>query len=59
MHFNWTWTGLSNLCMIDSPHSVFDPELKQHQFVEESQHENKIPVSTRGSVHRICTKSKA
>ncbi len=37
---------------------IFDPELQQLKFVEESQYKNNNLVSTRGSVHQICTKSK-
>ncbi len=33
--------------MIDSPCDIFDLELEQHKFVEESQYENKNPVSTK------------
>ncbi len=57
-NLNYSRTGLSNLCVIISPHSVFDSELKQHKFAEESWKENKNPVNTRKSVHRIPTKSK-
>ncbi len=57
--FDWTGIGLSALRMIDSPLSIFDPELKQHKFVEEGQEGNKNLISTKGSVHQICTKSKA
>ncbi len=39
-------TGLRILLMINSPCSIFDLELKQHKFVEESREENKSPVST-------------
>ncbi len=34
-HLNPTWTGPNNLRIIDSPHGVFDPELKQQTFAEE------------------------
>ncbi len=37
IHFNWTWTDLSSMCMIDSHRGVFDPELEKHKAVEESQ----------------------
>ncbi len=58
IRLNRTRTGLSILCMINSPCSVFDPELEPHKFVEESREENINPVSKRGSMHQICTKSK-
>ncbi len=54
LHHNRIRTGLSNLSMIDTP-----SELDQHKCVEESQYENKNPVSTRRSVHLICTESQA
>ncbi len=44
-------TCLSSLHIIDSPFGVFDPELRQHKFVEDRREENKKPVSTIGSVH--------
>ncbi len=52
-------TGLSSLHMIDGPRDVFDLELEQHKFVEESREEDKNPVSSRGSVHLIFSKSTA
>ncbi len=54
-----TLTVTSVLQMIDSPCCVFSLELEQHKFVEESRKETKNPVSTKGSVPRICTKSRA
>ncbi len=50
MRLSQTRTGLSNLRIIDSPHSTFVLELKQHKFVENSQEGNKNTVSTMGSV---------
>ncbi len=46
IRLNRTQTGPSNMCMINSPRGVFDPQLEQHWFVKESQYENKNPVST-------------
>ncbi len=37
-----TWTGQSLLHMIECPRTVFDQELKQHKFVEDSQEETRI-----------------
>ncbi len=37
IRLDWTWTGLSNLRVIDSPSAIFDPVLEQHKFVEKSQ----------------------
>ncbi len=59
MRLNQTQIGLSNLCMIGCPCSVFDPELEHYKFVEKSQYKNKNPVSTRGSMYQICIISKA
>ncbi len=39
LRLNWTRTGLNNLYMIDSPCGIFDTELDQHKFLEESQDE--------------------
>ncbi len=36
LRLNGTWTGQNNLHMIGSPLDIFDPELEQHKFVEES-----------------------
>ncbi len=53
---SWTQTGLSILRMIDSPRGVFDLELKQHKFAEESQEENKNPVNTRDTGTELLPK---
>ncbi len=57
-HLNWTQTGLSVLRRIDLC-DICDLELEQHKLVKESQEENKNPVSTKGSMHQNCSKSKA
>ncbi len=57
LRLNWTQTDLSNLHMINSSRSVFNLELQQQKFVEESWEENKNPPITRRSVDQICTKS--
>ncbi len=49
--YAWTRPGPGH--MIDSPHGVFDLELKQHKIVEESREEIKNPVSTRGCASKL------
>ncbi len=39
--FSTNRIGLSVLCMIESPRSVFDPELEQYEVVEERHNKNK------------------
>ncbi len=50
--------NLRNLHMIDSSHGIFDLQRIQHKFVEESQYENKNPVSMRGMCIEFVPKAK-
>ncbi len=49
-------SGLSVLRVIDVSAASLHLEFKQHKLAEESCKENKNTISTRGSVHRFCTK---
>ncbi len=42
--------------MINSPRNIFDPQLKQHKFVEETREENKNPVSMKRNVPNLYQK---